>query len=128
MPHGQNVLLAEDERFLRKAAESSLRRRGYAVMTAADGEEALRAARDTHPDLILLDMIMPKLQGFEVLALLKADPATADIPVVVLSNLGQDTDVDQAMKAGAVGYLVKANISLAELADQVDRLLGRPAA
>lgn len=119
------ILLAEDDRFLRKAAEATLRRAGHAVLTAADGEETVDRARAQRPDLILLDLIMPKLQGFEVLRRLKADPATAAIPVVVLSNLGQERDVQQALAAGAAAYYVKANISLHDLAERVDGLLRR---
>ena len=111
----KRILLAEDDRFLRRAAESALKRAGFTVLPAADGEEALRLARAEKPDLVLLDLIMPKLQGFEVLKALKADPATAMIPVVVLSNLGQDGDVQRALESGAVAYLVKANLSLDEL-------------
>jgi DNA-binding response OmpR family regulator len=111
----KRILLAEDDRFLRRAAESALKRAGFTVLPAADGEEALRLARAEKPDLVLLDLIMPKLQGFEVLKALKADPTTAMIPVVVLSNLGQDGDVQRALESGAVAYLVKANLSLDEL-------------
>jgi DNA-binding response OmpR family regulator len=111
----KRILLAEDDRFLRRAAESALKRAGFTVLPAADGEEALRLARAEKPDLVLLDLIMPKLQGFEVLKALKADPTTAMIPVVVLSNLGQDGDVQRALESGAVAYLVKANLSLEEL-------------
>jgi CheY-like chemotaxis protein len=123
----RRILLAEDDRFLRKAAEATLRRAGYQVLPAADGEEALAKAQAERPDLVLLDLIMPKLQGFEVLRRLKADPATAGIPVVVLSNLGQERDVEQALAAGAAAYHVKANISLHDLASRVDELLRREA-
>ncbi len=119
------ILLAEDDRFLRKAAEATLKHAGHTVLLATDGEEALAVARAERPDLILLDMIMPKLQGFEVLRRLKADAATADIPVIVLSNLGQDRDVEQAMAAGAIAYYVKANLSLQELAARVGEALKR---
>jgi len=119
----RRVLLAEDDRFLRRAAEASLRRHGLEVLTAADGEEALRIARTERPDLILLDVVMPKLQGFEVLSALKQDDATAHIPVLVLSNLGQDRDVAQAKALGAVAFLVKANLSLQDLVDRVDAAL-----
>ena len=111
----KRILLAEDDRFLRRAAEAALKRAGFTVLAAADGEEALRMAMAEKPDLVLLDLIMPKLQGFEVLKALKGDPATAAIPVVVLSNLGQDGDVQRALEGGAVAYLVKANLSLDEL-------------
>lgn len=119
----RRILLAEDDRFLRKAAETALKRHGFAVVAAVDGEEALRLARAEAPDLILLDMIMPKVQGFEVLRALKGDPATAGIPVLILSNLGQDGDVKQALEAGAVGYFVKANLSLQDMVKRVGELL-----
>ncbi len=104
----RRILLAEDDRFLRKAAEATLRQHGFSVVTAVDGEEALRLALAEAPALILLDLIMPKIQGFEVLRALKANPATAAIPVIVMSNLGQPHDVQQALEAGAATYLIKA--------------------
>ena len=119
----RRVLLAEDDRFLRKAAETALKRHGFTVVAAVDGEEALRLARAAPPDLVLLDLIMPRMQGFEVLRALKADPATAPIPVVILSNLGQDGDMKQAMDAGAAGYFVKANLSLQDLVKRVGELI-----
>jgi len=118
------VLLAEDDRFLRKAAETALKRHGFTVLAAIDGEEALRMARAEAPDIVLLDLIMPKLQGFEVLRALKADPATTKIPVIILSNLGQESDVKQAMEAGAAGYFVKANLSLHDLVKRVGEMVG----
>jgi DNA-binding response OmpR family regulator len=124
VPEGtRRVLLAEDDRFLRRAAEAALRRHGLEVLTAVDGEEALRLARAERLDLVLLDVVMPKLEGFEVLRLLKEDAATAGIPVIVLSNLGQERDVAQAKALGAVAFLVKANLSLQELVDRVDATL-----
>jgi DNA-binding response OmpR family regulator len=120
----KRILLVEDDRFLRKAAEATLRRHGFAVSTAADGEEALQCMQAESPDLVLLDLIMPKLQGFEVLRALKADAATAKIPVIILSNLGQESDVKQAMEAGAVGYFVKANLSLQDLVKRVGEVTG----
>ena len=124
MPDGaRRVLLAEDDRFLRRAAEARLRRHGLEVLTAADGEEALRLARAEPLDLILLDVVMPKLQGFEVLKALKQDETTAHIPVIVLSNLGQERDVAQAKALGALAFLVKAHLSLQDLVDRVDAAL-----
>lgn len=118
------ILVAEDDRFLRKAAETTLRRSGFTVLTAQDGEEALATTRRDKPDLVLLDLIMPRLQGFEVLRALKRDPATASIPVVIMSNLGQADDVAQTMAEGAVAYLVKSNLSLDDLVREVRRALG----
>ncbi len=123
----RRILLAEDDRFLRKAAEATLTREGFEVVTAGDGEEALAAVRTLPPpQLILLDLIMPKLHGFDVLKALKDDPATAAIPVIVLSNLGQEGDVERALAAGAVAYFVKANVSLRGLVQQVNDTLARP--
>ena len=115
----RRILLAEDDRFLRRAAESRLRQGGFTVITAVDGEEALRIARAEQPDLVLLDLIMPKIQGFEVLKALKDDATTRHIPVIVLSNLGQESDVQRAMAQGAIAYVVKANLSLQGLAQKV---------
>ena len=124
MPEGaRRVLLAEDDRFLRRAAEARLRQHGLEVLTAVDGEEALRVARAERPDLVLLDVVMPRLQGFEVLKALKQDEATAHIPVIVLSNLGQERDVEQATALGAVAFLVKAHLSLQDLVQRVDAAL-----
>jgi CheY-like chemotaxis protein len=113
------VLLIEDDKFLRKACEAGLRKRGLTVMTAVDGEEGLQQARAGAPDLILLDMLMPRLSGMETLEALKQDDRTRDIPVVILSNSSVDTKVQKAKALGAIGYLVKASFSLQELGDRV---------
>jgi twitching motility two-component system response regulator PilH len=113
------VLLVEDDKFLRKASEVSLKKRGLTVLTAADGEEGLQQARANTPDLILLDMLMPRLSGMETLEALKKDERTRDIPVVILSNSSIETKVQKAKALGAVGYLVKASLSLQELGDRV---------
>jgi len=122
------ILLAEDDRILRKAGEATLKKRGYAVIAAVDGEDALAKARAHKPDLILLDVIMPKLQGFEVLASLKSDAATRDIPVIMLSNLQDESDVRKAKDAGALDYLVKSNVPLDVLAARIAEALARPRA
>jgi CheY-like chemotaxis protein len=119
----RRILVAEDDRFLRKAAEMALKRRGYTVLTAANGEEALRTAQSALPDLVLLDLIMPKLNGFDVLQALKKDAPTAHIPVIILSNLGQERDVQQAMEAGAAAYLIKGDLSLQSLVERVEEAL-----
>lgn len=124
MTHCGRVLLVEDDKFLRRACEASLRQRGFDVATATDGEEGLRLAK-TPPfaDVVLLDLIMPKLPGIEVLRALKADPATAEIPVLILSNSSREDDKRQAEQLGASGYYVKANLSLKELAARVEQLV-----
>jgi DNA-binding response OmpR family regulator len=121
---GRRVLIVEDDRFLRRAAEARLRQEGFGVLTAADGEEGLRVACKELPDLILLDLIMPKMQGFEVLRALKRIETTAGIPIIILSNLSQETDRTRCLEAGAAGYLVKANLSLQELVRVVESTVG----
>lgn len=113
------ILVIEDDRFLRRACEVSLKKRGFTVLTAVDGEEGVQQALSGSPDLILLDMLMPKLTGIETLEALKKDDQTRHIPVVILSNSSIEADVQRAKALGAVGYLVKASLSLRELGDRV---------
>ncbi len=124
------ILLAEDDRILRRAGEVTLSKNGYAVIVAVDGEDALAKAREHKPDLILLDVIMPKLGGFDVLRSLKNDPDTRNIPVIMLSNLSEESEVRAAIERGARGYLVKSTVVPQQLADKVAETLaaaGRPA-
>lgn len=113
------ILLAEDDRILRKAGEVSLRKKGYEVIAAVDGEDALAKARDQKPDLVLLDVMMPKMNGFDVLFALKSEPGIRDIPVIMLTNLEQPADIKRAADAGAHSYLVKSNMNLDELAARI---------
>ncbi len=107
----KSILLVEDSRFLRLATEQTLIRAGYSVLTASDGEEALRIAYTMIPDLILLDMLLPKLGGAEVLEGLKKSPLTARIPVIVLSSLSQKNEA-KLKKVGAVAYFEKSKLEL----------------
>ena len=120
---GKRLLLVEDDRSLRRACEASLRQRGYTVTTAADGEEGLRVARTERPDLVLLAMLMPKPSGLDVLRALRGDEATRSLPVVILSNSSREQDVQEVTKLGISGYFVKANLSLQEMGDKIDRIL-----
>jgi len=120
---GGRILLVEDDRLLRRACEVSLRQRGFVVTTAADGEEALRKVRAEVPDLILLDLLMPKMTGTEVLKALRAEEATKEIRVLILSNSSREQDVEEIKTLGVSGYFVKADLSLQELGDMVARLL-----
>ncbi len=113
------ILLIEDDRFLRRACEVGLKKRGFAVVTAGDGEEGLERARAEPFDLILMDMLMPRLSGLEALEALKKDELTRGVPVVVLSNSSLETDMQRALALGAAGYMVKASLSLQELGDRV---------
>jgi CheY-like chemotaxis protein len=113
------ILLIEDDKFLKRACEVGLKKRGFTVITANDGEEGLQKARAESFDLILMDMLMPKLSGMETLEALKKEEQTRGIPVVILSNSSLDTDMQRAMELGAAGYMVKASLSLQELGDHV---------
>jgi CheY-like chemotaxis protein len=105
------ILLVEDSKFLRLATERALVRAGYEVTSAADGDEGLRMARENLPDLILLDMLLPKLSGPDVLKALKFDPTTAAIPVVVISGLSQK-NAAKLEKDGAFAFLEKSELAL----------------
>jgi len=105
------ILLVEDSKFLRLATERALARAGYEMNSAADGEEALRLAREKLPDLILLDMLLPKMSGPEVLAALKKDSATRAIPVVVMTGMSEK-NASRLQGDGAVGFLEKSALEL----------------
>jgi len=106
----KTVLLVDDSRFFRTATERTLAKSGYSVITASDGEEALRVAREKLPGLILLDMLLPKLDGAGVLRRLKAEAATAKIPVLVLTSLSQRNE-EKLLKDGAAGFLEKDQLA-----------------
>ena len=111
MAENSKVLLVEDSKFLRMANERALSKAGFEVSTAADGEEALKVAGDKLPDIILLDMLLPKLSGPDVLKALKANPATRGIPVIVLTSLSQKNE-EKLLHEGAAAYFEKSTLEL----------------
>ncbi|TLM97247.1 MAG: response regulator, partial [Actinobacteria bacterium] len=117
------ILVVEDTDLLRRMYADRLTADGYRVIAAADGLEALSALRSDTPDLILLDLIMPKMSGLEVLELVKKDPRLKDIPVLVLSNLGQDTDIQRGLELGAIDYLIKNDARPADVAAKIQAIL-----
>lgn len=117
------VLIIEDDEILLRALYLKFQNAGYTLSSATDGESGLKVAQRVTPDLILLDLILPKMDGFDVLKFLKADPNTQDIPVVVLSNLGDDVDIKKAKDLGALDYYIKANTKLEHLQEKVVKLL-----
>lgn len=116
--------MAEDDRFLAKAYEAKLEKSGYEVIIARDGVEALAELDKKKPGLILLDLVMPNKNGFEVLEAIKGDASLKSIPVIILSNLGQDADVKRGMDLGATEYLVKSEYSLQQIVDLIQKKLG----
>jgi len=119
----KTVLLVEDSRFLREASKSMLAKAGYQVLTAGDGEEAIRIASESLPDLILLDWIMPKTQGIDVLKQLKSLPTTQGIPVIMLSSNDKEDNVALALAAGAAGFIPKSAFSLTDMVKELQKVL-----
>lgn len=117
------ILFIEDESALQKTFSEILNQEGYQMVSALDGEIGLRLAKDKKPDLILLDLILPKVNGFDVLKKLKEDKETKDIPIIVLTNLEEMGDVDKAIELGATTYLVKASYSLKEIVEKIKKAL-----
>jgi CheY-like chemotaxis protein len=122
------VLLVEDSKFLRMATERALTNAGYLVSTASDGEEALQVANDKPPDIILLDMMLPKISGPNVLKALKENPATMHIPVIVLTSLSQKNE-EKLLSEGAAAYFEKSALALdqnsSRLSDTVETVLAK---
>lgn len=119
------VLLVEDEMFVRELYERVLKQEGLDVRTAVDGLSGLEAAAEK-PDLILLDIMLPGINGIEVLQKLKQDPNTRNIPIVLLTNLGQESVIKQALDLGASGYLMKVRITPYQIVGYVKEFLQNP--
>lgn len=119
----KKILVVEDEATLHKALVDALTQAGYETLSALDGEAGWDLARDEKPDLVLLDIILPKLEGFEVLKRIKAEPATEKIPVIILTNLGDIPDIQKALDMGANTYLVKADFHLEDVLSKVKQTL-----
>lgn len=120
----KKILFIEDESALQKTFGDTLSQEGYKMVSAMDGEEGLRMAESEKPDLILLDLILPKMNGFDVLKRLKDSAGLKDIPVIVLTNLEGTGDVEKALELGATTYLVKANYTLEEVIQKIKKSLG----
>jgi two-component system alkaline phosphatase synthesis response regulator PhoP len=116
------LLLVDDSRYLRMASRHILTEVGFSVVEASDGEEALRLARESHPDLIILDMLLPKLGGEHVLQALRQDPATTRIPVIVVSSFPQ-SNADRLKEAGAMAYIEKSKLDLIRSGENLVRLV-----
>ena len=117
------VLVVEDEKMLSEMYKTKFEMEGFEVTQAFDGKEGLDKARQGKPDIILLDIILPKLDGFLVLKEIKSDAVMKKTPVLLLTNLGQDDDIKKGKELGAEGYFVKSNHSPAEIVEQVRQQL-----
>lgn len=121
--NGNKILIIEDDQFLRDLATTKLKREGFEVFGAVDGNEGLKLLSSSNPDIILLDIILPGIDGFEVLRRIKADKDHKNIPVILLSNLGQRSDVERGLALGAKDYIIKAHNTLDEIIEKIKSAL-----
>ncbi len=117
------ILVVEDDKFLREMITRKLDKEGYEVFEAVDGEKGEEKIKEEKPDLVLLDLILPGIDGFEVLERVKKDPSTEGIPVIILSNLGQKSEVERGLKLGAVDFLIKAHFTPAEIVSKIKEII-----
>lgn len=117
------ILIVEDDNFLVEMYTTKFELEGFQVVSAEDGEKGLATAKAESPDIILLDILMPKMDGFTTLEELKKDESTKDIPVILLTNLGQKEDVKKGFEIGAAGYLIKAHFMPSEVVAKIKKIL-----
>jgi DNA-binding response OmpR family regulator len=118
-----HILLIEDDTFLASIYQKKFEMEGFKMTIAEQGEKGLGEAKKKKPDLILLDILLPKMDGFTVLEKLKVDAGTKTIPVILLTNLGQKDDVEKGLQAGATDYLIKAHFKPSEIVERVRQVL-----
>lgn len=116
----KKILIIEDDKFLRKIIAKKLTQEEYEIFEAVDGEEGINLAKEKNPDLILLDLVLPSMDGFTVLYNLKKDKKSSKIPVIILSNLGQTEEINKGLKLGAVDYLIKAHLTPGEIVERIE--------
>lgn len=119
-----HILVVEDDRFLANIYETKLKLEGFIVAVAGDGKQGLELARRLIPDIMLLDILLPKMSGFQVLSELKKDAKTKKIPVILLTNLSQKEDIDRGLHLGAADYLIKAHFLPSEVIEKIKEVLG----
>ncbi|MDD3498397.1 MAG: response regulator [Candidatus Moranbacteria bacterium] len=119
----KKILIVEDDVALRQTLAEFLEADSFSVLTAADGEEGVQAAKSGTPDLILLDIVLPKKNGFEAIKEIKKDKKTKDIPIILLTNLGSLSDIEKALSLGATTYLVKGDYQLREIVEKIKDIL-----
>lgn len=118
------IVLVEDDSFLAGMYVAKLELEDYSVKLATDGESGLELIRKERPDIVLLDIVLPGMDGFDVLKAIKKDATTKDIPVLLLTNLGQRGDVQRGLSLGAVDYLIKAHFMPSEVIEKIKNIVG----
>ncbi len=119
------ILIVEDDKFLRELISRKLVKEGYDIAEAIDGEEGIKKSEEFMPELILLDLILPGIDGFGTLEKVKENPKTMNIPVVILSNLGQKDEVERGLKLGAIDFLIKAHFTPEEIVEKIRLVLAK---
>lgn len=122
--NNKKILLVEDDDRLANVYETRLQAEGFTTKRVANGEDALAMALQIHPDLILLDVMMPKVSGFDVLDILKNTPETSNIKIIMLTALSQESDKQRAVSLGVDDYLIKSQVVIADVVDRVKKQLG----
>jgi len=120
----KKIIIIEDEELLSSLLRKKLTNLGYEVFIASDGEKGLQAVKEINPDLVLLDIIMPKMGGFEVLKAIKADDSIKNIKVIIISNSGQPVELDKARELGAEDWLIKTEFDPQEVVDKASKHIG----
>jgi DNA-binding response OmpR family regulator len=119
------ILIIEDDRYISKMYQLKLSLEGYDVQVAENGKQGIDKVKEMMPNVILLDILMPELDGFEVLKIVKSDDVTKDIPVLIMSNLGQEDHIQKGLQMGAIGYIVKSQFTPSKVVDKIKETLGK---
>jgi len=119
----KKILFIEDEQSLQKTFGDVLKKEGYKIISALDGEMGLRLVKSEKPDLVLLDLVLPKLHGLEVLEKIKKDPEIKNTPVIILTNIEGAKDVEKALELGATTYLVKTSYALEDIINKIKKTI-----
>ena len=123
MPEAKTILLVEDDNFLSTLLKNRLVKEGFEVLHATSGSQALELLQTKKPDLVLMDIILPEKSGFEAMEAILADPRYGQPPVMIISNLGQPSDVERGKRLGAVQYFVKAEVSIDDIVTKVKEFI-----
>ncbi len=121
----KTILFIEDEQTLQKTLSDVLTKEGYKIISCLDGENGLKLAKKENPDLILLDLILPKITGFEVLKELRANSKTKETPIIILTNLEATENIEKALSLGATTYMVKTDYSLLGILERIKKTIGK---
>jgi len=119
----KTVLLVEDDPFLIDIYTTKLKEAGFLIEVAATGEEALSKVKEKKPSLMILDIVLPKVDGWEILKRVKTEEKSKDLKVIILSNLGQKEEVEKGMKLGAAKYLIKAHYTPSQVVEEIKKII-----